>query len=201
MNKTDLFKKLEDAINSFKQEVEKNDGSTLSTIGNTISSGIDSLVGAISSNSKAQKVVDKFNKHMNELEEAIIKGDKKISATAISAIQKGMQELKKKFTDEALQYQATGKPGTIKYTPNKSKIFTVGKDQDVPVAKPVKKAAAKPKAATAKKTSAPKDTTSKAPATTKKAAASSEKKTPAAKSKTVEAKPKSSTAAKAKSKE
>lgn len=210
MNKTDLIKKLEDAINSFKQEVEKNEGSTLATIGNTISSGIDSLVEALSSSKKAQILSEKFNKHMNELEDAIIRGDKKISATAMSALQKGVQEIKKKLSDDAPQFQATGKPGTVKYTPNKSKVFTARKDQEVPVAKPKPKAkaatakktaTAKPapakKAAAAKTASAKTSTAAKKPAAAAKPAAS--KKPTAAKPKTsAAAKPKTATAAKPK---
>ena len=144
MSKTDLIKKLEDAINAFKLEVEKNDGSTLATIGSTISSGIDSLVEAVSSNKKAQVVADKFRKQMGDLEEAVIKGDRKISSTALSAMQKGLQELRKKLDDEAPEYKSAGKAGTVTYTPNKSEVFTVRAGQEVPVAKPFKKNVTKP---------------------------------------------------------
>lgn len=198
MNKLDLVQKLEDAINSFKQEVDKNEGSTLTTIANTISSGFDSLMDSISSNKKAQKMGDALRKHLNDLEDAIIQGDKKISATAMSAMQKGVQELKKKLGDEneAPVYEYTGKP-TVKYTPNKSKVFTAGKHQDVPVAKPVKRAAktekeAKPK--TARNASVAK----KATGATKKATAGAAKKTAAAAKPKAEAKAPAKTAAKPK---
>ena len=212
MSKTDLIKKLEDAINAFKLEVEKNDGSTIATIGSTISSGVDSLVEAVSNNKKAQVVVDKFKKQMGELEEAVIKGDRKISSTAFSAMQKGLQELRKKLGDDEPGDEFSGKAGAIKYTPNKSKVFTVRAGQEVPVAKPAKKAAAKPKAAVAKaavKPSAAKAAAGKpAAAKPKKAEAASEKpaasaraKKPAASKPQPSATAKKPAAAKAKPKE
>jgi len=212
MNKSDLIKKLEDAINSFKQEIERNEGSTLATIGSTLSSGIDSLVETLSNSKRAQIFSDKFNKHMNEFEDAIIKGDRKISTTAMSALQKGVRELKKKFSDDAPQFQATGKPGTIKYTPNKSKVYTARKDQDVPIAKPAKKSAPKPKAKTdsvkktaaakaaSAKTATAKPTAGKTPTTAAKKPAASKpaaaKPKAGAVAKTTTAKPKARTAAK-----
>ena len=203
MSKTDLIKKLEDAINAFKLEVEKNDGSTIATIGSTIGSGVDSLVEAVSNNKKAQVVVDKFKKQMGELEEAVIKGDRKISSTAFSAMQKGLQELRKKLGDDEPGDEFSGKAGAIKYTPNKSKVFTVRAGQEVPVAKPAKKAAGKPKAAVAKaaagKPAAAKP--KKAEAASEKPAASARAKKPAASKPQPSATAKKSAAAKAKPKE
>lgn len=207
MSKTDLIKKLEDAINAFKLEVEKNDGSTIATIGSTIGSGVDSLVEAVSNNKKAQVVVDKFKKQMGDLEEAVIKGDRKISSTAFSAMQKGLQELRKKLGDDAAGYEFSGKAGTIKYTPNKSKVFTVRAGQEVPVAKPAKKAADKPKAAvkpSAAKAAAGKPAVAKpkkAEAASEKPAASARAKKPAASKPQPSATAKKSAAAKAKPKE
>ncbi len=202
MSKTDLIKKLEDAINAFKLEVEKNDGSTIATIGSTIGSGVDSLVEAVSSNKKAQVVVDKFKKQMGDLEEAVIKGDRKISSTAFSAMQKGLQELRKKLGDDEAGAEFSGKAGTIKCTPNKSKVFTVRAGQEVPVAKPAKKAAGTPKAAVAKaavKPAAAKP--KKAEAASEKPAASARAKKPAASKPQPSATAKKPAAAKAKPKE
>ncbi len=143
MNKSDLIKKLEDAVNSFKQEVDKNDGSTLATVANSIGSRVDNLVDAISSNKKAQKFGERVKRHWGELEDAIIKGDKKISASAMSAVQKGIYELKKKMGEEndAPIYTYKGTP-FAESEPNRSKVFKVGKFQEAPVAKPKAKASA-----------------------------------------------------------
>ena len=206
MSKTDLIKKLEDAINAFKLEVEKNDGSTIATIGSTIGSGVDSLVEAVSNNKKAQVVVDKFKKQMGELEEAVIKGDRKISSTAFSAMQKGLQELRKKLGDDEAGDEFSGKAGTIKYTPNKSKVFTVRAGQEVPVAKPAKKAAVakaavKPSAAKAAAGKPAAAKPKKAEAASEKPAASARAKKPAASKPQPSATAKKSAAAKAKPKE
>lgn len=175
MRKAEFIKKIEGGINSFKQEVEKNDGSTLATIGNTIRSAFDSLVETISSNKNAQKATETVKKHLGDLEDAIIKGDKKISSSAMNAMQKAFNGLKDKIHEE----DSTDVKATVEYTPNKSKVFTVGKHQDVPVAKPNKKSTAK---ADAKAVAKPKAATKKAPAkkttasTSKKAAPSTEAK-------------------------
>ena len=206
MSKTDLIKKLEDAINAFKLEVEKNDGSTIATIGSTISSGVDSLVEAVSNNKKAQVVVDKFKKQMGDLEEAVIKGDRKISSTAFSAMQKGLQELRKKLGDDEPGDEFSGKAGAIKYTPNKSKVFTVRAGQEVPVAKPAKKAAVakaavKPSAAKAAAGKPAAAKPKKAEAASEKPAASARAKKPAASKPQPSATAKKPAAAKAKPKE
>ena len=206
MSKTDLIKKLEDAINAFKLEVEKNDGSTIATIGSTIGSGVDSLVEAVSNNKKAQVVVDKFKKQMGELEEAVIKGDRKISSTAFSAMQKGLQELRKKLGDDEAGDEFSGKAGAIKYTPNKSKVFTVRAGQEVPVAKPAKKAAVakaavKPSAAKAAAGKPAAAKPKKAEAASEKPAASARAKKPAASKPQPSATAKKPAAAKAKPKE
>ena len=206
MSKTDLIKKLEDAINAFKLEVEKNDGSTIATIGSTISSGVDSLVEAVSNNKKAQVVVDKFKKQMGDLEEAVIKGDRKISSTAFSTMQKGLQELRKKLGDDEAGDEFSGKAGAIKYTPNKSKVFTVRAGQEVPVAKPAKKAAVakaavKPSAAKAAAGKPAAAKPKKAEAASEKPAASARAKKPAASKPQPSATAKKPAAAKAKPKE
>ena len=140
MNKIELIKKLEDAVNSLKQEIDRNDGSTLAAIGNNIGSCIDGIVDEISNSKKAQRLGDSIKKHWSGLEEAIVKGDRKISASALSVVQKGIHELKKKLGEEidAPTFEYKGKP-FAQSEPNRSTVFKAGKGQEAPVAKPKKK--------------------------------------------------------------
>ena len=62
MYKLNLIQKLDDAISSLKEEVEKNDGSTLSTIANTVKAGFDNVSDSVMNNKTTQSFVDTFKK-------------------------------------------------------------------------------------------------------------------------------------------
>ena len=136
MYKLNLVQKLEDAVTSLKEEVEKNDGSTLSTIASTVKTGFDNVSDSIMNNKTTQSFVDTFKKHMNEFEEAVLKSDKKLSSKAINAMHKGVQELKGKISKED---DPAIKPKDIyvQYQPNSSKVYNAGVDVEAPVAKPI----------------------------------------------------------------
>ena len=136
MNKLNLIQKLEDAVSSLKEEVEKNDGSTLSTIANTVKTGFDNVSDSIMNNKTTQNFVDTFKKHMNEFEEAVIKSDKKLSSKAINAMHKGVRELKSKVSKED---DPAIKPQDIytQYQPNRSKVMNAGVGVEAPNAKPI----------------------------------------------------------------
>ena len=136
MYKMNLIQKLEDAVSSLKEEVEKNDGSTLSTIANTVKTGFENVSDSIMNNKTTQSFVETFKKHMNEFEEAVIKSDKKLSSKAINAMHKGVQELKGKIgkeDDPAIKPQNI----YVQYQPNRSTVMNVGINVEAPIAKPI----------------------------------------------------------------
>ena len=136
MYKLNLIQKLDDAISSLKEEVEKNDGSTLSTIANTVKAGFDNVSDSVMNNKTTQSFVDTFKKHMNEFEEAVLKSDKKLSSKAINAMHNGVRELKSKISKEE---DPAIKPQNIyvQYQPNRSKVYNAGVDVEAPIAKPI----------------------------------------------------------------
>ena len=136
MYKMNLIQKLEDAVSSLKEEVEKNDGSTLSTIANTVKTGFENVSDSIMNNKTTQSFVETFKKHMNEFEEAVIKSDKKLSSKAINAMHKGVQELKGKIgkeDDPAIKPQNI----YVQYQPNRSTVMNAGINVEAPIAKPI----------------------------------------------------------------
>ncbi len=137
MNRLNLIQKLEDAISSLKDEVEKNDGSTLSTIANTVKSGVDSVSDSIMNNKTTQSFVDTFKKHMNEFEDAVLKSDKKLSSKAISAMHKGVLDLKYKVAKEDDSPAIKPQGIYVQYQPNRSKVMNAGVNVEAPNAKPI----------------------------------------------------------------
>lgn len=193
MSKSDLLNKLEDAISALREEVEKNEGSTIATIGNTIGSGIESLREGIMGNKNAQKVMESLKKHMGDLEGAIIKSDKKLSAKAMDAMQKGMQELRAKIGDDKSNMPDPANAKKDAPAPGSAKKSAAAKSKPAGTAKPA--AAAKPAAKKATSSTAKSKTTAKA---TAKTTASGETKAKA-KPKTSSAKPKPAVAKQASS--
>lgn len=109
MDKKTLIRKLDDGIASLRGLLGENEGSALKTIASSAKQGLDSLKEAFEHNEKAQKAVDGIKKQCQELEEAITKGDKKLSAKLLSTAEKKLSAYKKKFESEPKE-KAAPKP-------------------------------------------------------------------------------------------
>lgn len=97
MSKNSFLTKLEKAVESMKSELQKNDGSALQTISSNIKSGYDNIKSGIQENEKTQQIIAEIKEHFDDLGEAILKGDRKLSSKAVTAIEKSIAKVKVKF--------------------------------------------------------------------------------------------------------
>ena len=100
MNRSQLVSKLEDTVRTLKEQLDKNDGSGLSAMAVGAKAGFDSLKGMIASNEKARIALDSAKIQALKLEEAIRKGDKKVSARAVDMMEKAVRDLKDRIKDK-----------------------------------------------------------------------------------------------------
>lgn len=111
-----LLEKLEGGIASLRQSLEENEGSTLKTLKTSAMQGIENVKDAFSQNEKAQNVVNDIRKHIDDLEEAVKKEDRKLSDKLLSAAEKKLKEYKEKHcckqedTKQEPPKQITGPP-------------------------------------------------------------------------------------------
>lgn len=97
MNTDKLLGKLEDGIASLRQAIEENDGSALKTLKTSAKQGFENVKEAFTQNEKAQKAVADIKKHVDDLEEAVKKGDKELSSKVLNAAEKKIKEYKEKY--------------------------------------------------------------------------------------------------------
>lgn len=105
MDKTAIIEKLEQTVGTLKEQLDKNDGSSLSAMAEGAKAGFESLRGAIMGNEKARSALDSARTQMNKLEEAIREGDKKVSAKAVSMMENALHDLKEKMRDKPEEEQ------------------------------------------------------------------------------------------------
>lgn len=113
MTKASIVKKLESIVACLREQVAKNDGSTLSAIAAGAKFGLHSVSAFIKNNETAQKAIAKAQKQLTALEKAVREGDQKVSAKALDFLEKTIQELKDTKTGDA-------KTGPTKKTAAKS---------------------------------------------------------------------------------
>ncbi|MCC8193202.1 MAG: hypothetical protein LIP28_00945 [Deltaproteobacteria bacterium] len=158
MDKKDFIKKLDDGVSSLRDVLRENDGSTLKAIASSANQGFRMLKSAFAQNEKAQKAMSEIKKQFDEVEKAVKKGDRKLSAKLLAAVEKKIKSYKEKFDS----------PDTPK--------TGAGKEKAKPVkALPAAKTSAKPKkpATAAKTASAKKASSAKAKTAAKPKTASS----------------------------
>lgn len=100
MNKKKLIQKFEDGVIALRAQLAKNDGSSLSAMSSQIKSGYESLKAELADNEKARRVRESINEHMGNLEKAIHKGDKKLSAGILELLEKAVKDLKGKEQEQ-----------------------------------------------------------------------------------------------------
>jgi hypothetical protein len=110
MNKDAIIKKLEDSLGTFKEQLEKHDGSTLSAAATGAKAGFESARAGIESavagfeklkdsvmeSEKGKKALENMKDYLEKLEGAVKAGDKKLSAKAVEMFEKAVNDLKKK---------------------------------------------------------------------------------------------------------
>jgi hypothetical protein len=107
MDKTTILQKIEESIQSYKEQLGKHEGSTLSAMATGAKAGFESamtgleqLKNSVMGNEKAQKTVENIKEHMGKLEAAIKEGDKKVSARAVEKMENLLKEYREKHTDK-----------------------------------------------------------------------------------------------------
>lgn len=103
MDKEKLVKKLEDGVSALREQLEKNEGSALAAVASnaragfeSLRSGFESLKTEIMEKEAAKKAAESIKGHLEDLENAVKKGDKKMSAKAVELMEKAIKELKEK---------------------------------------------------------------------------------------------------------
>ena len=161
MDKKTLLNKLDDGVSSLRGILQKNDGSTLKAIATSANQGFKSLKEAFEHSEKAQKAMAEIKKQCTDLEEAIKKGDKKLSSKLLAAAERSILKYKEKFADpnvSAAKPKQPAKPArkpVAKAASATVKAKTTAPDSSSARKKPVRKkpTAAGPKKETSKKKS------------------------------------------------
>ncbi|MDR1124678.1 MAG: hypothetical protein LBM64_01240 [Deltaproteobacteria bacterium] len=132
MKKNDIITKLQAMAASAREELNKNDGSTLQTISNAIMGGYESVRASIAESDRTKKALTAAKQYLNQAGKAIKSGDRKLSSKTLDALDKLLKEHKNK--------EATEKK---KASPKKAPAKAAAKK---PAATAAKKMAAKPAA-------------------------------------------------------
>ncbi|MDL2316143.1 hypothetical protein LJC59_03570 [Desulfovibrio sp. OttesenSCG-928-A18] len=109
MNKTAIIEKLEGMAASLREQLDKNEGSSLSAIAGGISSLLESAKALVLGNDKARKLLEKLKEQMARFEKAVREGDKKVSASALDYFEKTLKDMKRKSAEEREPKSLEGK--------------------------------------------------------------------------------------------
>lgn len=91
MSKDAIIKKLEDTIASMREALAKNEGSTIQTLTSGAKSVFGSVKNSVLRNETTQKVVTESKKYLNDFENTVKSGDKKLSASLLDKAQKFLE--------------------------------------------------------------------------------------------------------------
>lgn len=94
MNRQKLFQKLEEGVFSLRRAIEENDGSTLKMLQTSARQGLKSVKDTFAQNEKSQKAVAEIKKHLEDFEQAVKNGDRKLSAKFLAAAEKKIEKYK-----------------------------------------------------------------------------------------------------------
>lgn len=100
MNKSDLIDKMEEYIQSYREELDKNQGSTLSALASGAKAGLESIKESIMANERSKAVVDKISGYADKFEQAVKDGDRKLSAGLLEKMEKTVQDWKDNDKDK-----------------------------------------------------------------------------------------------------
>lgn len=109
MNKVDMINKVEEMVNSYREQLEKNDGSSLSALFANAKSAYHSIRESVVNHDKAKAGIDSFKEHLEKLEDAAVKGDKSLSSKALGFMEDAVAELKKRYLSEDDEADAPAK--------------------------------------------------------------------------------------------
>lgn len=159
MDKKSILQALDEGVGSLRGLLAENDGSTLKTIATSTKQGFNSLKAAFKENENAQKAMAEIKKHLDDLEDSVKKGDKKLSAKFLAAAEKKIRQCKKKYEKDSPSKPETKTKADSAKKPAKApaKPKADAKAKPAEKARPAAKAPAKKPAAQA---SAPKAKTS-----------------------------------------
>lgn len=171
MNKETLVRKMEEGVTSVRDLLNENDGSTIQAINKTVKQGFKSLKVGFTENERAQAAMAELKSKFEELEEAVISGDKKLSGKILAAVEKRINKFKAKESSSEKKKTPALPAGEkeTKKKPTRAKKTTAKKSAAPKTANPEeKKAASTKKTDSSKKSTAAKKKTTASTSTDKK---------------------------------
>ena len=103
MDKTALIRKMEEFVKSYREQLHEHEGSTLtavSTNAKRLFEGARKTLAdarqAIMENEKAQSGLESLKEYMEKLEDAVKRGDKKMSAKTLEMMEEALHKFKTK---------------------------------------------------------------------------------------------------------
>lgn len=159
MKKNDIISRLQTMASAMREELSKNEGSTLQTLSSAIKSSYESVRASIAESERTKKALTMAKQYLDEAGKAIKKGDCKLSAKALDALDKLLKEHKEKEATEQKKPSAKKAPAKAPAAKKPTSAATTAKKAPAKAAGS-KKAPAKPAAAKkAPGTTAPKGKT------------------------------------------
>lgn len=99
IDKADLVRKMEEYVQAYKDQLEKNDGSSLAALSDNAVTAFEGIKSKVMDNTRARAGLETFSEYIQKFEKACKEGDKQLSAKALILMEQAVQELKKKNTD------------------------------------------------------------------------------------------------------
>ena len=98
MDRDTVIKKLEEYAQDFREQLQKNDDSSLQVLASNTRQGVEWLQQTIMNNDRAKSGLQTVKECVEKFENAVKKGDRQMSAKALFLIEEAVQELKQKQT-------------------------------------------------------------------------------------------------------
>ena len=91
MNREKFAESLEGIIDSYKEQLEKNEDSTLSNLGNMAKMGYETLKAKLSGTDEDKHVLEMFKTYADDFEDALKRQDKSTAIKALDDMKKTLQ--------------------------------------------------------------------------------------------------------------
>lgn len=101
MDRQKIVKNIEEYLRSFRDQVEKNEGSGFGALTEGAKSCLSGLKASILENERARSAAGSLRDYAEKLEQAARKGDKQLTSKALDLMEKALRDLRAKQDDEA----------------------------------------------------------------------------------------------------
>ena len=101
MDKASILQKLDEYVREYREQLEKHDGSSMTTISSNAQAAFERLKDSLMAHEQAKSVLAGIREGMGKVEEAFRQGDKKLSAKTLELMEKAVADLKRKANEDA----------------------------------------------------------------------------------------------------